>query len=112
MRNALLVERINENQNVGSVAHRSHRGRSVGTARFRYRTYAPLVAAALFLSVSAAVAQRLPAGVTPTHYTLWFAPDLDKATFRGRESIAVTLTAPASSITLNAAEIAFGEVRI
>jgi aminopeptidase N len=71
-----------------------------------------LVAAALLLSVSSAVAQRLPSGVTPTHYTLWFAPDLDKATFRGRESIAVTLTAPSSTITLHAAEITFGEVRI
>jgi aminopeptidase N len=71
-----------------------------------------LVAAALFLSVSPSVAQRLPGGVTPTHYTLWFAPDLEKATFRGRESIAVTLTAPASTITLHAAEIAFDDVRI
>jgi aminopeptidase N len=71
-----------------------------------------LIAAALVLSVSPAVAQRLPAGVTPTHYELWFAPDLDKATFRGRESIAVTLAAPSSAITLHAAEITFADVRI
>ena len=33
-------------------------------------------------------------------------------TFRGRESIAVTLDAPSTTITLHAAEIAFGEVTI
>src|SRR5215213_2764442 len=71
-----------------------------------------LVATALLLTASSAFAQRLPAGVTPTHYTLWFAPDLDKATFRGRESIAVTLTEPTSTVTLHAAEITFGEVKI
>jgi puromycin-sensitive aminopeptidase len=71
-----------------------------------------LIAAALFLSAPTALAQRLPGGVTPTHYTLWFAPDLAKATFRGRESIAVTLTKPSTAITLHAAEIAFGEVTI
>lgn len=70
------------------------------------------IAAALFLSVTPAFAQRLPGGVTPTHYTLWFAPDLDKATFRGKESIAVTLPAPSATITLHAAEITFGEVTI
>ncbi len=61
---------------------------------------------------AAAVAQRLPATVTPTHYTLWFAPDLQKATFRGRETINVSVTNPATSITLNAAEIQFTDVTI
>ena len=41
-----------------------------------------------------------------------FAPDLAKETFRGRETIRVTLTEPATSITLHAAEITFGEVTI
>ena len=59
-----------------------------------------------------AAAQRLPGGVTPEHYTLWFAPDLDKATFRGRAEIRVTLDAPATAVTLHAAEITFGEVAI
>jgi aminopeptidase N len=68
--------------------------------------------AVLCLISAPAFAQRLPAGVTPTHYTLWFAPDLDKETFRGRESITVELAAPATAITLNAAEITFGEVTI
>jgi aminopeptidase N len=71
-----------------------------------------LIAAALFLSAPPALAQRLPGGVAPTHYTLWFAPDLAKATFRGRESIAVTLTTPATAITVHAAEIEFGEVTV
>jgi aminopeptidase N len=59
-----------------------------------------------------AAAQRLPAGVTPEHYTLWFAPDLEKATFRGRETIRVGLGAPATTVTLHAAEITFGAVEI
>jgi aminopeptidase N len=61
---------------------------------------------------NAAFAQRLPTTVSPQHYDLWFAPDLDKETFRGRETISVTIAAPTSSITLNAAEISFGEVTI
>ncbi len=72
----------------------------------------------LFLVVSAvllaapAFAQRLPGGVTPEHYTLWFAPDLAKATFRGRETIRVQVAKPTTAITLHAAEIAFGDVSI
>jgi aminopeptidase N len=67
----------------------------------------------LFLTAaSAAMAQRLPGGVSPQHYELWFAPDLDKETFRGRETITVDIAAPTAAITLNAAEITFGEVTI
>ena len=68
--------------------------------------------AALCLVATGALAQRLPAGVSPEHYSLWFAPDLEKATFRGRETIAVNVAAPTSAITLHAAEITFGEVTI
>src|ERR1700741_139214 len=57
-----------------------------------------------------AFAQRLPATVIPTHYTLWFAPDLVNATFRGRETIDVNVPNPTTTITLNAAEIQFGAV--
>jgi aminopeptidase N len=70
------------------------------------------VAAALLLSAASAVAQRLPGGVAPVSYTLWFAPNLEKATFRGRESIDVTLAAPSTTITLHAAEITFETVTI
>jgi aminopeptidase N len=71
-----------------------------------------LAVVALMVTASPAIAQRLPSGVTPTHYTLWFAPDLERATFRGRETIDVTLQRPTTTITLNAAEIDFGEVSI
>jgi len=66
----------------------------------------------LFFLSSPAVAQRLSGTVIPEHYTLWFAPDLAKATFRGRETIRVQLKTPASSITLHAAEIEFVEAAI
>jgi aminopeptidase N len=65
----------------------------------------------LFLAAPA-TAQRLPGNVVPEHYTLSFAPDLEKETFRGRESIDVVLTESSSTITVHAAEITFGEVRI
>src|SRR5687768_17317948 len=71
-----------------------------------------LLAAALLFPSTSALAQRLPGGVTPINYTLWFAPDLDKATFRGRETIAVSLDKPSTTITLHAAEIAFTAVTI
>jgi aminopeptidase N len=59
----------------------------------------------LIASPMLAFAQRLPEGVTPQHYSLTFTPDLAKATFSGEETIDVTLAKPASSITLNAAEL-------
>ena len=57
-------------------------------------------------------AQRLSGTVVPEHYSLWFAPDLSKATFRGRETIRVQVNTPVTSVTLHAAEIEFGEVLI
>src|SRR5688500_686650 len=71
----------------------------------------PAVVAALVLA-SPAAAQRLSDTVVPEHYTLWFAPDLAKETFRGRETIQAVVTQPTTSVTLHAAEIQFGEVRI
>ena len=72
------------------------------------------VFAAVFamLLASPAAAQRLSDTVVPEHYTLWFAPDLEKETFRGRETIQAVVTQPTASVTLHAAEIQFGEVRI
>src|SRR6266850_3103887 len=67
---------------------------------------------AMLMIPASAFAQRLPGSVAPTHYALWFAPDLQNATFRGRETIDIDVKTGTSSITLNAAEIQFGEVTI
>ena len=72
-----------------------------------------LTALALVLLCAApGAAQRLPTTVVPDHYTLWFAPDLSTATFRGRETIAVQMKAPSRTMTLNAAEITFMSVTV
>ncbi len=57
-------------------------------------------------------AQRLPAGVTPQHYSLRLQPNLKSATFTGKEQIEVMLAQPSSGITLNAAQITFQNVTI
>src|SRR4030095_9457949 len=66
----------------------------------------------IFFIAASATAQRLPGHVVPEHYSLWFAPDLEKETFRGRESIDVVLTEASTTITLHAAEIDFSQVTI
>ncbi len=72
-----------------------------------------IVAALLIVAgVCPAGAQRLPSTVVPEHYTLTLTPDLKAATFSGIESIEVSVKQPVSSITLNAAEIAFQSVSI
>jgi hypothetical protein len=48
----------------------------------------------------------------PLHYSLALVPDLDKKLFTGEESIQIRLSAATSSISLNAAEISFDNVRI
>jgi aminopeptidase N len=71
-----------------------------------------LAVAALALTLSTAVqAQRLPAGVHPEHYRLTLTPDLQAASFSGEETIDLKLDSPSKSITLNAIEIKFGEVK-
>jgi aminopeptidase N len=69
-------------------------------------------ALALAAVASPAAAQRLPGGVTPEHYTLWVAPDIAAATFRGTVDIRVRIERPTAAITLHAAEIAFDTVTI
>ncbi len=66
----------------------------------------------LLVLAAPASAQRLSGDVVPEHYTLWFAPDLENATFQGRETIRIQLRTPAHAITLHATEIEFGEVTI
>ncbi len=70
-----------------------------------------VVAAFAFSFTPLVQAQRLPMGVHPEHYGLRLTPDLQAATFSGEETIDLTLDAPSKSITLNAAEIRFGEVK-
>ena len=79
---------------------------------FVRNTAAVFSAFALFLLVTVGVhAQRLPSGVHPEHYGLTITPDLKAATFGGEETIDVVLDAATKSITLNAAELKFGEVK-
>ena len=60
----------------------------------------------------AAQAQRLPANVIPSQYSLEFAPDLKAATFTGSEVIDINIKEPTNAITLNAIELKFQDVRI
>ena len=65
----------------------------------------------LFLAaLPAAIAQRLPSIVVPTHYGLTLTPDLKAATFAGNETIDVIIKEPTKMITLNSAEITFDSV--
>ena len=62
------VERISQSDRIGNVTHRSHWGRSVGTARYRYRTYTPLVIIILAICATAcggAQPAAPPANATP-----------------------------------------------
>jgi aminopeptidase N/puromycin-sensitive aminopeptidase len=59
-----------------------------------------------------ALAQRLPEVATPENYRLTFTPDLEKATFAGDETISIRVLKATAEITLNAADITFGEVTV
>ena len=71
-----------------------------------------LATVAFLLILRPASAQRLATTVLPQHYTLTLAPDLKAATFKGVESIDVSIKEPVTSITLNSAEIAFQSVTV
>jgi aminopeptidase N/puromycin-sensitive aminopeptidase len=64
------------------------------------------------MCVSAAVAQRLPETAVPENYKLFFAPNLEKASFEGEETISVRVLKPTNEITLNSVDIDFHEVTI
>ncbi|HTS37092.1 MAG TPA: M1 family metallopeptidase [Candidatus Solibacter sp.] len=66
----------------------------------------------LALSIALCAAQRLPEVARPDNYKLSFAPDLDKASFEGDETISLHVLKPTSEITLNAVDIDFHEVSI
>src|SRR5437660_6498531 len=56
----------------------------------------------VLLTLSVAIAQRLPETARPENYKLTFTPDLENAKFEGDETIAVSVLKPTSEITLNA----------
>lgn len=60
----------------------------------------------------AASAQRLPGGATPEKYQLTIAPNFDKESFAGEETIELRIDKPTSAITLNALEITFEDATI
>jgi aminopeptidase N len=57
-------------------------------------------------------AQRLPELAKPQHYQILVAPDLDKEKFAGEETIDINVLKATPSLTLNSAEIQFGEVTV
>ncbi|MFY9911019.1 MAG: M1 family metallopeptidase [Candidatus Sulfotelmatobacter sp.] len=71
----------------------------------------PLLTSVL-TAFSLAVGQRLPQEAVPENYQLTFAPDLEKATFNGDETISIRVLKPTSQITLNAVDIDFHDVSI
>lgn len=57
-------------------------------------------------------AQQLPRTVLPENYQLTLSPDFQTDKFAGDETIRVRITQPTSTVTLNSAEITFGETTI
>jgi aminopeptidase N len=57
-------------------------------------------------------AQQLPRTVLPENYQLTLSPDFQTNKFGGDETIQVQVAQPTSNITLNAAEITFGEATV
>ena len=49
---------------------------------------------------------RLPRVVIPTRYDIRLEPDLTTLTFRGEETIAVSIEEPVGEVVLNAVELA------
>ena len=79
----------------------------------RRRTFTPAaVAIAFLLNTQTARAERLPAGVVPSHYDLGFAVDLARARFEGIETIRVEIAQPTRTVVLHALDIAFRTVTI
>src|SRR5262249_33891294 len=66
----------------------------------------------LVLTLTPAVAQRLPGTARPENYKLKFTPDLENAKFEGDATITVRVLKPTSEITLNAVDIDFHNVTI
>ncbi|HEY9732869.1 MAG TPA: hypothetical protein V6C89_13205, partial [Drouetiella sp.] len=48
---------------------------------------------------------RLPEGVCPKSYDLFFQPDLTKRSFIGKETISITVASPRKAVVLNGIEL-------
>src|SRR5579862_9573421 len=70
-----------------------------------------LVIAAGLLACCPALAQRLPGGATPDHYSLTININFPNNNYEGDETIDLKLSKPSDSITLNAVEIDFTRYR-
>ncbi len=55
---------------------------------------------------------RLPTQVVPSRYDLRLEPDLATLSFRGEETVAVTVAEPTDEVVLNAVELAITEATI
>jgi len=64
------------------------------------------------LTLTPAVAQRLPETAQPENYQLKFTPDLENAKFEGDETLTIRVLKPTSEITLNAVDIDFHNITI
>ena len=73
-----------------------------------------LAFAPLLLALGAATSGdgRLPANVVPLHYDIRVDPDAKALTFTGSETVTIAVAAPSRTITLNAAELKIGAVRL
>jgi puromycin-sensitive aminopeptidase len=72
-----------------------------------------VISALVFLTLTGvSSAQRLPQTAVPVAYRLTLAPDFQKDNFTGDETIEIQVLEATKTITLNAAEIEFGEVTI
>ena len=60
----------------------------------------------------ASVTTQLPRNVRPSHYDLSFTPDADKMSFTAKVKIAIEVVEPTSTITLQAADLAFSKAEI
>ena len=63
-------------------------------------------------AASAQIPSQLPRNVRPVHYAIWAAPDRANLRFTGRTDVDVDVLEATDTITLNAAELDFGEVSI
>ncbi|THD51313.1 M1 family metallopeptidase [Phenylobacterium sp.] len=73
---------------------------------------AAALAAAPFTALAAATPTQLPAGVEPVSYDLTIAPDPEKLTFTGHETIAVEVRRGTDRVVLNALNLTFDRAQI